>query len=143
MAPTVKVNRMLALSGIAVMTGEGEKVCTGMDGLALALTLANEVKQLGRHHRARIGNLLTATLARNVRRAVGPLDALISRGRPPSLNLLDGRLVERILGLAGLLRLGEELEGVGGGEVRRAVRAGGGHSAGGGGEGADGEEGCR
>lgn len=142
MAPTAKVNRMLVIVGYCGYDGGRQKVRTGMDRLALALTLADEVKQLRRHDRARIGDLLAAALGRNVGGAVGPLDAGISRGRPPRLNLLDGRLVERILGLAGLLRLGEELEGVGRGEVRRAIRAGG-HSAGSGGEGADGEEGRR
>lgn len=115
-----------------------EDVLTGVDGLALGLALLNEVEELLSHDRAGILNLLRAALGGDISSAVGTLDALITRRRPPGLDLLDSSLVQTVLSLANLLRLGEKLEGIGGLSRVAAVE---GHSSDRrGGQGAGGEE---
>lgn len=111
-----------------------------MNGFALGLSLADQVEQLGRHDGARVLDGLGASLGDDVGGRVGTLDASEARGRPPSFDFLDLGIVEGILSLAGLLRLGEDLERVCGGECRR-VRVGwsghagrGGNRTGGGGK---------
>lgn len=91
----------------------GEKR-TGVKGFTLGLALPDEVEQLGGHHGAGVRDLLGATLGDNVGGAVRALDALVARRRPPSLDLLELSIVQLVLSNAGLLRLGEQLEGVGG-----------------------------
>ena len=93
-----------------------------MNRLALGLALTDEVEELCGHDRARVLSSLAAPLGNDICGAVGPLDALVSRRSPPGLDLLELLFIEGILGLARLLRFGQELEGVGWWQGRCGMR---------------------
>lgn len=86
---------------------------TGVHWLTSRRPFFQQIEQFPRHQRAGICLLQRAPLAHDVRRGVGPLDALVTRGIPPCLHIANLLFEKRILSGARLVCGRQELECVG------------------------------